>query len=70
MDEYIYRPLDPYSDEIRLLRLLPAPRGEVQIEIFHVDTLSNPVYEALSYVWGSNACTHEVCIRPHPLITP
>jgi Heterokaryon incompatibility protein (HET) len=65
MDEYIYRPLARDRDEIRLLRLFPAPSGgEVEIEIFHADTASNPSYEALSYVWGSSKYTHEVCIRP------
>jgi hypothetical protein len=66
MGEYKYRPLRPEQNEIRLLRLMPAPpRGEVEIEIFSADATSNPEYEALSYVWGASDLTHEVCIRPN-----
>jgi hypothetical protein len=53
MNPYQYSPLPPDGDEIRLLRLLPGPASAgIEIEIFHVKASSNPVYEALSYVWG------------------
>ncbi|CZR51400.1 uncharacterized protein PAC_01275 [Phialocephala subalpina] len=64
MEVYKYQPLSPERNEIRLLKLIPAPpRGEVVIEVFHADATSNPEYEALSYVWGAPDLTHEVCIR-------
>jgi hypothetical protein len=53
MNPYRYSPLPPDGDEIRLLRLLPGTSSaDIEIEIFHVKASSNPVYEALSYVWG------------------
>jgi hypothetical protein len=60
MNPYRYSPLPPDGDEIRLLRLLPGPASaDIEIEIFHAKTSPNPVYEALSYVWGpSERCDH------------
>jgi hypothetical protein len=43
------------SRQIRFLQLLPAERfdDEIHCTIFHSSLKTPPVYEALSYVWGS-----------------
>ncbi|KAL2065756.1 hypothetical protein VTL71DRAFT_3426 [Oculimacula yallundae] len=59
MSRYIYSPLEAGND-IRLIRLWPAAGPWVQkieFDIFHTDKTSNPLYEALSYVWGSSERT-------------
>jgi hypothetical protein len=50
-----YRPLDTNSNDIRLLRLLPAndPQCIPQGEIFIASLDSQIEYEALSYTWGN-----------------
>ena len=53
---YTYSPLDSKADEIRLLTLLPdvfsAPI-RITLETHKLTEETQPVYEALSYVWGS-----------------
>ncbi|KUJ19514.1 HET-domain-containing protein [Mollisia scopiformis] len=53
MEEFQYTPLPPGHKEIRLIRLQPGlPGTDIQIELFHAELSTEPVYEALSYVWG------------------
>jgi hypothetical protein len=59
---FTYDDLDPDSNQIRLLRILPPkqkPREgrredsqEVRCEIFHANLDEHPSYKALSYTWG------------------
>jgi hypothetical protein len=57
MSRYHYLPLSNASENIRLLRLLPAEAEGAKIrgELFEhrLQTSSRSSYEALSYVWGS-----------------
>lgn len=63
-NHYQYRPLSFHHDEIRLIKLQPGPaEADIEIEVFHEDCSSNPVYEALSYVWGSPRRTDIVLVR-------
>ena len=52
-----YDPLDIKSEsrQIRLLKLLPAKifTDDIRCTIFHTSLEDDPVYEALSYVWGT-----------------
>ncbi|EON66479.1 hypothetical protein W97_05577 [Coniosporium apollinis CBS 100218] len=70
MDPYSYTPLDIATNEIRLIRLLPGlPPRRLEVEIFHVplsaeeEGHAGPVYEALSYVWGSTSNPQFVAVR-------
>lgn len=54
---YQYTPLPPKTDQIRLLKLLPASdeNGEVAVTLQSISTKAAARhYEALSYVWGSS----------------
>lgn len=52
----LYYPLNPSACEIRLLGLLPGKAAEpIQCTIEVVSLNANPLYEALSYVWGDSA---------------
>lgn len=58
---YIYRPLE--DGQIRLLVLFPGTGDEeVVIALVHRPRRSKPIYEALSYVWGSSDRTDEVTV--------
>jgi hypothetical protein len=49
----IYAPLEDKTD-IRLLLLYPGPRSElICCTLAHAKVSSKPIYEALSYIWGS-----------------
>lgn len=55
--DYVYRPLSPRGDEIRILELLPADNFSATIRV-RLRTVSfaedaQLQYEALSYVWGT-----------------
>ncbi|KAM5354688.1 hypothetical protein ACJ41O_001335 [Fusarium nematophilum] len=54
--ERCYQPLDPSRKQIRLLTLMPHPdrHGPMVGELSIVSLLDSPVYDALSYVWGSS----------------
>jgi Heterokaryon incompatibility protein (HET) len=61
---YTYEPLSRDSDEIRLLWLMPASSSsDVEIDITNVPFSPPPVYEALSYAWGSPERTHSVTMK-------
>jgi hypothetical protein len=51
---YSYHPLDCHSQEIRLLRILPAWNNEEPIScVLEIASLQDsPCYTALSYCWG------------------
>lgn len=50
-----------YADSIRLLELLPGPKGSpLACNIFEVRKHDNPEYEALSYAWGEPVFSHVV----------
>ncbi|KAL5322828.1 hypothetical protein ACEPPN_010807 [Leptodophora sp. 'Broadleaf-Isolate-01'] len=54
--DYLYSPLKSSgTGELRLIRLWPGPVDceDIKLEIFHARKSSKPVYEALSYTWGS-----------------
>jgi hypothetical protein len=51
-----YTPLDQAKHEIRIVRLHPGPRlrqSPIVCDLITVDLRSAPIYEALSYEWGS-----------------
>jgi hypothetical protein len=63
---FTYEDLDQHENQIRLLRIPPAPqpnlrkrRGdevrEVTLEVFHANLDYHPSYKALSYTWGSES---------------
>ena len=63
---YKYTTIDKEASEIRLMTILPGVFGsEVRITIQnHVFTESQiPMYEALSYAWGSNEKSAKICIE-------
>ena len=48
-----YRALNVNPPEIRLLKLLPGKDTEpIQCRLYVVSLQDNPIFEALSYVWG------------------
>jgi hypothetical protein len=56
MARFRYTPLDENVGEIRLVTLIPGPfSADIQVFIHHakLKLQNTPVYEALSYVWGS-----------------
>lgn len=56
MSAYVYNPLQPERNQIRLVMLMPRSHSaerDIEIQIFTTDADSAPDYEALSYVWGS-----------------
>lgn len=63
----VYRPLDPQSRQIRLLRIFPSSQLEAPIHcsLFKADLNDNPppIYRALSYVWGDPKLTAEINIE-------
>ena len=63
----LYRPLDPRSQQIRLLRIFPSSELEAPIHcsIFIVGLTDDPppIYRALSYCWGDPNLTTEINIE-------
>ncbi|KAE9372572.1 hypothetical protein N431DRAFT_466814 [Stipitochalara longipes BDJ] len=55
MAKYKYSALIPENNEIRLIKLHPSPsyQAPLIIDLYHRPFSSNPLYEALSYAWGS-----------------
>ena len=51
----LYKPLDCKKREIRLIRLHAAAdiKSQISCDVTTVSLNDNPVYEALSYVWGN-----------------
>ncbi|KAI1769880.1 heterokaryon incompatibility protein-domain-containing protein [Hypoxylon cercidicola] len=64
--EYKYHPLSAGSDEIRVLTLYPGESSDdIQVALHHVHFREDtpPVFEALSYVWGSPANPVSIAIK-------
>ena len=69
----IYRPLDHTADEIRLLTLTASESAfsSIHLELRHVSLDDRPVYQALSYVWGTEPAEHRVSVNGQStLVTP
>jgi len=65
-----YQPLLP--DQIRCLRLSPGSDeeplvGELETIVLNEDDKGQTPFEALSYVWGSNAMTHTLELSGHSI---
>lgn len=62
-----YRPLDPQSQQIRLLRILPSTEFDAplhcSITVASLEADPPPIYQALSYVWGDLGQNAEVNIE-------
>jgi hypothetical protein len=60
---YQYEPLAPDND-IRLLTILPGDCNEgISCTLSHVSFSNEPLYEALSYTWGSEKKTKSLVIE-------
>ena len=63
----VYRPLDPQSRQIRLLRISPSSELEAPIHcsLFTADLNDDPppIYRALSYAWGDPKLTAEINVQ-------
>ncbi|KAK3343467.1 hypothetical protein B0T25DRAFT_554387 [Lasiosphaeria hispida] len=64
-----YTPLNPQTNEIRVLTLQPGRFGEPIVSTLDVVSLEDkPVFEALSYCWGDRTATRNIsvhnCLRP------
>ena len=59
-----YQPLDPELQQIRLIRIKPADTYEdpVECEIITSSLKCEPVYTAISYVWGDPDVTESIVI--------
>ncbi|CZR60698.1 uncharacterized protein PAC_10594 [Phialocephala subalpina] len=63
-----YEPLDPLVDSIRLLELEPADKQQpLSCRLTHVPFLKRPVYEALSYTWGSPELINNILLNGKPM---
>jgi len=59
-----YIPLDHNRSEIRLLRLTGATdrSSAISCKLIHVALGDDPMYEALSYVWGNAERTNSILL--------
>lgn len=61
---YRYRPLDPQTKEIRLLRIVKTgPRNPITLELRHAKVDESGGFYALSYCWGEDNPVHRVPIH-------
>ena len=67
---FSYEPLNPHIDSLRLLVLLPptANGDEIGCELEHRTFGSKPIYEALSYTWGSEPASTTIKINGQPFL--
>ena len=71
-NHFEYEPLNPLTNEIRLLILQPhsktAPEAQIHCSIFNVplNKFNRPRYEALSYVWGDASVTKPILLQGKP----
>lgn len=64
MATYLYKELNAQRREIRLCTLLPGPFNEPLACTLGIVSLDDkPVYESLSYVWGSPIFDKELVIK-------
>ena len=62
-----YRPLDPVSKQIRLLKLHSGTEMEdIECHLEHVSLEDNPEFTALSYVWGDLTDTRTIYLHEVP----
>jgi len=62
-----YEPLHPKVDSIRLLEVAPKDNEEtLSCKLIHVPFRNTPVYEALSYRWGSPDVTSTILLNGTP----
>ena len=68
MTASIYRPLNSDKDEIRLLKIKPAPwlESEVVCSLFTTSLSTQPVFDALSYCWGDANVTKPIILEGVP----
>jgi hypothetical protein len=61
----MYTTVSAEKREIRLLRILPAQdeSSPVACECSSISLLDNPVYDALSYVWGDPTVTTPILVN-------
>ena len=61
----MYTALSAEKREIRLLRVLPAQdeSSQVACEYSSISLLENPIYNALSYVWGDPTVTTPILVN-------
>ncbi|KAF7863137.1 hypothetical protein EAF04_007220 [Stromatinia cepivora] len=73
LSDYSYTPLDSSKPSIRLLRLQRDEQGYISgwLEIFSLEDPKCPVFNTLSYVWGSKVYSHSIFIngRPFPVLS-
>jgi hypothetical protein len=61
--KYEYGPLRPENDEIRLLRLLSNPGGELEGALVTVSLSTLPEFIALSYTWGDRTNPEKMIVN-------
>lgn len=61
---FTHQPLDPSQQQIRLMKLLPAPgkAGKICLEIRHFEQSTQP-YRALSYTWDDTDNQRDILIN-------
>ncbi|KAJ4988322.1 heterokaryon incompatibility protein [Stagonosporopsis vannaccii] len=65
--EYQYRPLDPGTKEIRLLRIAKTESSSpISLELRHVTIDESEKFNALSYCWGEGSPDHGILIQDGP----
>lgn len=61
MNAFQYEPLDPNPEKLMLRRLELLPgTGQIECKLESVSLNDKPVYEAISYHWGSTAKKHQI----------
>jgi hypothetical protein len=65
MSKYEYKPLSPYSEAFRLLRVLPSSNFEDPLvcELRHAELTDNPEFASLSYTWGPPVFDHTITLE-------
>jgi hypothetical protein len=62
----MYQDLDTERREIRILELLPSANNTVSCRLSHVSLDDEPVFTALSYVWGDPTITEPITVNGQP----
>lgn len=66
-DLNLYKPLDPITHEIRLLRIHPSGwREPIRCSFEHVSLNAEPAYHALSYTWQDESLGTSFTVPPQP----
>ncbi|KAF4959810.1 hypothetical protein FGADI_1312 [Fusarium gaditjirri] len=64
----LYKPLNPRTPEIRLLKIPPKPSSEFELVTVALD--DEPIYAALSYLWGDPEKYGQVTIKGNTVKIP